>query len=582
MIPDCLGILSASSVVSCTYYEQLRKQKTDTVIISQFLVRFGDYFTIEDLTCAGDGRKSNLIINHQPILMFAPRLVGRKFIKQFLVELRDAQGLNARADYIEFFIRKNIHTISYAYEEVVFYRIDKYSLYSSTIFYTNMNRLRPLSTEKTISNFEYSTHIPLHLADIGVSKNTYDAWVQINSIEPQLRPSHILLDTMIIENNTSYNELSDLCDDLYQQLEYTESEHLVLLPHVQTGGADKAAETLIRFLSKQGRVIVVTTEPTSENTQANSIRAMKNVQLLELNKQFKRYNRQTQIDVIRILIGIIKPKTIDLINSQSAYLLATSTYRQIGYNSRYYVHAYAYVYEEGYKIPPFHNGIADIYPYVTSYITDSFVFKRELSTLYGIAPKLIEAVYIPQSTDIQIKSDYSTKNRILWIGRIAREKLFKEVMVIARKLYHSHGTIIEVWGPIDENYVSSEEVKGAPGIQYCGIYTDINQLDFNAYDMLLFTTLNEGVPNVLVETVRAGLYVVAPSVGGIPEILRFGETASLVDNPSDIQKYIQAIEYTYSQRIYTSKEQLHQASQAITQQHSYQAYKESMTNARKK
>ena len=52
------------------------------------------------------------------------------------------------------------------------------------------------------------------------------------------------------------------------------------------------------------------------------------------------------------------------------------------------------------------------------------------------------------------------------------------------------------------------------------------------FDMLVLPSLNEGMGRVLVEAMAAGKPVVASRVGGIPDLVRQGETGYLVP-PAD-------------------------------------------------
>ncbi|MFQ5486691.1 MAG: glycosyltransferase [Desulfobacterales bacterium] len=58
-------------------------------------------------------------------------------------------------------------------------------------------------------------------------------------------------------------------------------------------------------------------------------------------------------------------------------------------------------------------------------------------------------------------------------------------------------------------------------------------------DVLIFPSWSEGLPNVVMEAMAAGLPVVASGVGGIPEILENGVNGLLVP-PRNVQSLITA------------------------------------------
>jgi len=62
-------------------------------------------------------------------------------------------------------------------------------------------------------------------------------------------------------------------------------------------------------------------------------------------------------------------------------------------------------------------------------------------------------------------------------------------------------------------------------------------------DVFLFTTLcDEGFGLVLAEALKCGCYCIASNLGGVPEVLNFGEYGVLVKNPYDVEDWIIAIE----------------------------------------
>jgi glycosyltransferase involved in cell wall biosynthesis len=68
-------------------------------------------------------------------------------------------------------------------------------------------------------------------------------------------------------------------------------------------------------------------------------------------------------------------------------------------------------------------------------------------------------------------------------------------------------------------------------VKFLGWREDINEI-MPILDMLVLPSLNEGMGRVLVEAMAAGKPVVASNVGGIPDLVRHGETGYLVP-PAD-------------------------------------------------
>jgi glycosyltransferase involved in cell wall biosynthesis len=68
-------------------------------------------------------------------------------------------------------------------------------------------------------------------------------------------------------------------------------------------------------------------------------------------------------------------------------------------------------------------------------------------------------------------------------------------------------------------------------VKFLGWREDINEI-MPIFDMLVLPSLNEGMGRVLVEAMAAGKPVVASRVGGVPDLVRHGETGYLVP-PAD-------------------------------------------------
>ena len=66
-------------------------------------------------------------------------------------------------------------------------------------------------------------------------------------------------------------------------------------------------------------------------------------------------------------------------------------------------------------------------------------------------------------------------------------------------------------------------------VEFRGIVRDMNAV-YREADILVLTSDWEGTPNVVLEAMASGLTVVARPIGGVPEIIKHGETGFLTDS----------------------------------------------------
>jgi glycosyltransferase involved in cell wall biosynthesis len=95
-------------------------------------------------------------------------------------------------------------------------------------------------------------------------------------------------------------------------------------------------------------------------------------------------------------------------------------------------------------------------------------------------------------------------------------------------------------GDLDVELRAEALAKNVNGkVKFLGWRPDINEL-MPIFDMLVLPSLNEGMGRVLVEAMAAGKPVVASRVGGIPDLVKDGETGYLVP-PADERALAEAI-----------------------------------------
>jgi glycosyltransferase involved in cell wall biosynthesis len=70
----------------------------------------------------------------------------------------------------------------------------------------------------------------------------------------------------------------------------------------------------------------------------------------------------------------------------------------------------------------------------------------------------------------------------------------------------------------------------------------------NEFDVFLHTAQWEGMPNVLIEAAACGLAIVASSVGGVPELVKNGDTGFCITPYDDVDAYCDALRTLHADR----------------------------------
>jgi glycosyltransferase involved in cell wall biosynthesis len=125
-------------------------------------------------------------------------------------------------------------------------------------------------------------------------------------------------------------------------------------------------------------------------------------------------------------------------------------------------------------------------------------------------------------------------HRVLWASRIAFEKRPKLIPEIARNLLHEQPNIsIHAFGTDSFGQFDPEDFRDLPNLCYEGPFSDFEMIAANDYTCFIYTSLFDGMPNVVLEAISMGLPVIAPDVGAISEIVIDNETGILLPSLND-------------------------------------------------
>ena len=99
-------------------------------------------------------------------------------------------------------------------------------------------------------------------------------------------------------------------------------------------------------------------------------------------------------------------------------------------------------------------------------------------------------------------------------------------------------------GPLRERLVAQVAQLGLVNdVVFAGSRPDVADLH-KAMDLFVFPSRNEALGIALLEAMYSGLPVVATKIGGIPEVVKDGETGLLVDS-EDVEGLAQAMQSLY-------------------------------------
>jgi glycosyltransferase involved in cell wall biosynthesis len=134
--------------------------------------------------------------------------------------------------------------------------------------------------------------------------------------------------------------------------------------------------------------------------------------------------------------------------------------------------------------------------------------------------------------------------KLLWASRLHPQKRPALLPLIARKLQElDPAWQVDVFGNGPAEAELRAAIAGLKGIRLMGPYNGFDSLPRD-YAAFVYTAVYDGLPNVILEAMAAGMPVLAPRIGGIPEVLSDGAGILLddvVDDDEMATSYVNAL-----------------------------------------
>lgn len=394
----------------------------------------------------------------------------------------------------------------------------------------------------------------------------------LSSIEPALYPSSELL----AEFHRWMPPADPYPARLYQRMvgEFVDwkPQIVFLIPHLMRGGADLGALHHINLCCEQGlRVTVVITRdvksPWRERIPAQA-------RVVEFG-QVTRYASESDRRLILLRLLLQSPaRTLHLINSELGWQLMELFGKSLTSEG---IRLFASVYcddinTNGVRCSYSTDYLPKVWQYFSSIISDNRQFLTELQLRDGLPADRMHALYFPSA--MPLARPLSGRGNVLWASRITAQKRPDLLLEIACAM---PDVAFDVFGEADASCSSDilRALTRLPNVRLGGSFDSFAELAAGGdYDLFLYTSAYDGLPNVLLEATVAALPIIAETVGGVGELLD-RQSGYPLDPGADCALYVAAIRevLAYPEE---ARQRVAHGQAVLRQRHSWATFSESL------
>ncbi|MCB9790320.1 glycosyltransferase [Candidatus Nomurabacteria bacterium] len=434
--------------------------------------------------------------------------------------------------------KKAYDTTSMAWRYTINKNIIPYSEYFNKTTFCNLKEKEEYDGRYTKEELDRSYFIKL--SEVLSRDFVIEAYRDIRYLEPRIVST---LQRNFVQPVPSANRnLGSVYIELIKNIDEN-YDYVLLSPWAKTGGALKVLENYakgIKNFDPTKRILVVFTVEFVNNSYRND-----NFDFICFGNLTNEISHEDKIELLTRLLIQMRPRVIHNVSS----LLGFETFKLHGPTLSFYSSLFATTFTFDDNNPDqyysygseFYN---EIEPYIKAFSTDNKYFNDKMLEIYGL-PK--DKFYVHYQPVIDIPKKAKLRNRshtfnILWASRIDKEKRPDILYKIADTLqgkniqFHIFGNSV-----LNDMSAIKKQLKALTNVRLYGEYESFEAIEPEHFDIFLYTSQSDGMPNVVLEAIYAMLPVIAPKIGGIPELIIDRETGILIEENDDINAYVEAI-----------------------------------------
>jgi len=384
--------------------------------------------------------------------------------------------------------------------------------------------------------------------------------VSVRSIYEVLRPSKRAIDG--IDYNLEHALAAILLDMAAHAERHGPPRLWIALPFLATGGAEWAALNLcraVRQLRPEQSVVLLVTD---KNLVSDHMVVPPGVLLVVFNNYLAEpltYERKQAL--LRNLLKAGQPHAFHNINSEVAWHLILAE----GEHLKRYTHLYASIFafqfasDSRTKIGYAANFLQKSMPHLKGLLSDNQRLLADAAREYTLSEaetQRMTVLYQPcrllseerpeaglqrlldrqKRSEPGVNDQQSRRPQVLWAGRLDAEKRVDLFLEVVRRCEFAD---FRIFG--QAVLAASDGLPKLPNLSYEGPFTSplewLGRYDFDAF---VFTSRWEGMPNILLEVGALGIPVIAPTVGGVVELINETTGYPLPEQPTAAE-YEQAL-----------------------------------------
>lgn len=341
----------------------------------------------------------------------------------------------------------------------------------------------------------------------------------------------------------------------------------VALPFLATGGAEWSAlhfcRAVLELRPDQSVVLVVT----DKDLVSDRMPLPNRVLLVVLDRYLAAPScSERKQALLYNLLRAVQPHTFHNINSEVAWNLILAYGHQLSRYTRLFASIFAFQFapDQRTKIGYAAYFLKKAMPYLTGLLSDNQRFLRDAAQEYALSSAETARMYVlyhpcrllldgspvssldalrtRQSQAIPVDSSQTTRRlQVLWAGRLDAEKRVDLFLELVRRCPFAD---FRVFGqPALNDQPALPELLN---LSFEGPFTSpLEWVERYNFDAFVFTSRWEGMPNILLEVGALGIPVIAPTVGGVIELIDDNTGYPLPEQPS-VADYLQALQQVAS------------------------------------